>query len=214
MSPRRSVADALGTRSAILDRSVAIASVEGLEGLTIGRLATELGMSKSGVLGHFGSKEALQLAVLERAGEVFRAEVWEPVVMVTPGLPRLVALCEAWISYLERGVFPGGCFFVAAAHEFDGRDGAVRDAVEARFDTWTARLRKEAGRAVDAGDLPDDTDPEQVAFELMGVLMALNHALQLHRDPRAADRARRAVRVRLSPARTAGARESLGFGHV
>ncbi|NUW43254.1 TetR/AcrR family transcriptional regulator [Nonomuraea rhodomycinica] len=205
MSPRRSVADALSTRAAILDRSVAIASLEGLEGLTIGRLATELGMSKSGVLGHFGSKEALQLAVLERAGEVFRAEVWEPAVPATPGLPRLAALCEAWISYLEREVFPGGCFFVAAAHEFDGREGAVRDAIEARFDAWSARLCKEAGRAVEAGDLPGDTDPADVAFELMGLLMALNHALQLHRDPRAADRARRAVRARLRSARPPGA---------
>ncbi|NUW37375.1 TetR/AcrR family transcriptional regulator [Nonomuraea sp. SMC257] len=205
MSPRRSVAEALTTRCAILDRSVAIASVEGLEGLTIGRLATELGMSKSGVLGHFGSKEALQLAVLERAGEVFRAEVWEPVVPAAPGLPRLAALCEAWISYLEREVFPGGCFFVAAAHEFDGREGAVRDAIEARFDAWSARLRKEAGRAVEAGDLPGDTDPADLAFELTGLVMALNHALQLHRDPRAAGRARRAVHARLGPVRTAGA---------
>ncbi|MEV0384332.1 TetR/AcrR family transcriptional regulator [Nonomuraea sp. NPDC050643] len=197
MSPRRSVADALGTRSAILGRSVAIASAEGLEGLTIGRLATELGMSKSGVLGHFGSKEALQLAVLDRAGEIFRTEVWEPVVAAAPGLVRLRALCEAWISYLERGVFPGGCFFVAAAHEFDGRPGPVRGAVEARFDTWRARLTKEAGRAVAAGDLPGSTDPDQLVFELLGLVMALNHAIQLHRDPRAATRARHAVRARL-----------------
>lgn len=182
---------------AILDRSVAIASVEGLEGLTIGRLALDLGMSKSGVLGHFGSKEALQLAVLDRAGEVFRAEVWEPARGAEPGLPRLRALCEAWISYLERGVFPGGCFFVAAAHEFDGRDGAVRDEVEARFDGWRERLLKEARRAVQAGDLPAGTDADQLAFELLGMVMALNHAIQLHRDPEAATRARRAVRARL-----------------
>ncbi|HUR03950.1 MAG TPA: TetR/AcrR family transcriptional regulator [Nonomuraea sp.] len=197
MSPRRSVAEALGTRSAILDRSVGIASVEGLEGLTIGRLATELGMSKSGVLGHFGSKEALQLAVLDRAGEVFRAEVWEPVVRIEPGMPRLRALCEAWISYLERGVFPGGCFFVAAAHEFDGRAGAVRDAVEVRFDTWRARLLKETRRAVAAGDLPGGSDADQLVFELNGVVMSLNHALQLHGDRQAVIWARRSVRARL-----------------
>jgi AcrR family transcriptional regulator len=200
MSPRRSVAEALGTRAAILDRSVAIASMEGLEGLTIGRLATELGMSKSGVLGHFGTKEALQLAVLDRAGEIFRAEVWEPALPAAPGLVRLRVLCEAWISYLERQVFPGGCFFVAAAHEFDGRPGAVRDAVESRFEAWRGRLGKEAGRAVDAGELPAGTDPEQVVFELLGVVMALNHAIQLHGDERAAARARRAVESRLMPA--------------
>ncbi|MER6946682.1 TetR/AcrR family transcriptional regulator [Nonomuraea sp. NPDC000554] len=197
MSPRRSVADALGTRATILDRCVGLASTEGLEGLTIGRLATELGMSKSGVLGHFGSKEALQLAVLDRAGQVFRAEVWERALPELPGMPRLRALCDASISYLERGVFPGGCFFTAAAHEFDGRKGAVRDAVRARFDAWRGRLRKETQRAVDAGDLPGDTDPDQVVFELLGMLMALNHALQLHRDDRAPARARRAVATRL-----------------
>ncbi|MEO3874472.1 TetR/AcrR family transcriptional regulator [Nonomuraea sp. B12E4] len=197
MSPRRSVAEARGTRSAILDRSVAIASAEGLEGLTIGRLATELGMSKAGVIGHFGSKEALQLAALDRAGEIFRTEVWVPVVTITPGLTRLRALCETWISYLERAVFPGGCFFVAAAHEFDGRPGPVRDAVESRFDAWLGRLRKEAGRAVEAGDLPAGTDPGQLVFELMGLLMALNHTLQLHHDPRAADHARHGVQTRL-----------------
>ncbi|MET7331662.1 TetR/AcrR family transcriptional regulator [Nonomuraea sp. NPDC005650] len=197
MSPRRSAAEALGTRAAILERSVAISSAEGLEGLTIGRLALELGMSKSGVLGHFGCKEALQLAVLDRAGEIFRAEVWEPARPAAPGLTRLRALCETWISYLERGVFPGGCFFVAAAHEFDGRPGPVRDVVEARFDAWRGRLRKEARRAVDAGELPSGADPDQLAFELLGAVMALNHALQLHRDPEAPSRARHAVRTRL-----------------
>jgi AcrR family transcriptional regulator len=197
MSPRRSVAEALETRSAILERAMAIASCEGLEGLTIGRLAGELGMSKSGVLGHFGSKEALQLAVLDRAGDVFRAEVWERARPAAPGLARLRAICAAWISYLERGVFPGGCFFVAAAHEFDGRPGQVRDSVEARFDAWRSRLEKEARRAVDAGELPAVTDAGQLVFELLGAAMALNHALQLHRDPHAVTRARQAMESRL-----------------
>ena len=201
MSPRKSGAAALGTRSAILDRSVGLASLEGLDGLTIGRLAAELHMSKSGVLGHFGSKEALQLAVLERAGEVFRAEVWEPVIPVEPGLPRLRALCETWISYLERGVFPGGCFFAAAAHEFDGREGAVRDQVAARFDAWRARLGKETRRAVAAGDLAADTDPDRLAFELLGMVMALNHVMQLHHDRRAAGWTREAVHTRLDASR-------------
>jgi AcrR family transcriptional regulator len=200
---RKSVAEALGTRSAILDRSVAIASAEGLEGLTIGRLAAELEMSKSGVIGHFGSKEALQLAVLDRAGEIFRAEVWEPAIPADPGLPRLLVLCEAWISYLERGVFPGGCFFVAAAHEFDGRPGVVRDAVESRFDAWRGRLLKETRRALEAGELPDGSDAGQLVFELLGLVMALNHAIQLHHDPEAPRRARRGVRARLGSVRAA-----------
>jgi AcrR family transcriptional regulator len=200
---RKSVAEALGTRSAILDRSVAIASAEGLEGLTIGRLAAELEMSKSGVIGHFGSKEALQLAVLDRAGEIFRAEVWEPAIPADPGLPRLLVLCEAWISYLERGVFPGGCFFVAAAHEFDGRPGVVRDAVESRFDAWRGRLLKETRRALEAGELPDGSDAGQLVFELLGLVMALNHAIQLHHDPEAPRRARRGVQARLGSVRAA-----------
>ncbi|NUO98362.1 MAG: TetR/AcrR family transcriptional regulator [Nonomuraea sp.] len=194
---RKSAAEARGTRTAILDRSIAVASVEGLEGLTIGRLAIDLGMSKSGVLGHFGSKEALQLAVLDRAEEVFLAEVWKPAVPAAPGVVRLRVLCEAWISYLERGVFPGGCFFMAAAHEFDGREGVVRDAIASRFDAWRGRLLKEAGRAAGAGRLPDGTEPDQLVFELLGLLMALNHAIQLHRDPGAPERARRAVSARL-----------------
>src|SRR4051794_18209470 len=108
--PRRSVADTERTRAAILDRSVALASVEGLDGLTIGRLAGEVGMSKAGVLGHFGTKEDLQLEALERALEIFRAEVWDHVAELPPGRARLLALCDRWLSYLARDVFPGGCF--------------------------------------------------------------------------------------------------------
>lgn len=194
---RRSAAEALGTRSAILDRSVAIASAEGLEGLTIGRLATELGMSKSGVLGHFGTKETLQLATLERAGEIFLTEVWQPARAAAPGLPRLRAICAAWISYLERGVFPGGCFFTAAAHEFDGRPGAVRDAVADGFGWWRARLAEDVRLAAESGDLPRETDPGQLVFELFGLLMSLNHSLQLSGDRGTVEWARRAVQARL-----------------
>src|SRR5688500_6501497 len=99
MSPRNSVAEAGRTRSSILDRAVQVSSVEGLEGVTIGRLAGDLAMSKSGVIGHFGTKEALQLATLEEALGVFRREVWERVSDVDAGLPRLLALCDAWTSY-------------------------------------------------------------------------------------------------------------------
>jgi len=126
VSPRRSVAEARQTRADILAKSVRLASTEGLEGLTIGRLATALDMSKSGVLGHFGSKEELQLAVVDAAADMFTREVADRARGTTPGLPKLLAMCAAWVSYLERRVFPGGCFFTAAAAEFDDRPGRVR----------------------------------------------------------------------------------------
>src|SRR3954453_6696363 len=126
--PRRSAADAARTRTSILDRSVAVASVEGLEGLTIGRLATDLDMSKAGVLGHFGTKEELQLAALRAAREVYRREVWDRAASAAPGRARLLAIADAWMSYLARDVFPGGCFVTAAAAEFDDRPGRVHDA--------------------------------------------------------------------------------------
>src|SRR3954468_17318982 len=108
--PRRSVADAARTHQAIIARAVAVASVEGLGGLTIGRLAADLEMSKAGVLGHFGTKEELQLEALGAAREIYRREVWEPARDAAPGRARLLAIADAWLSYLARDVFPGGCF--------------------------------------------------------------------------------------------------------
>lgn len=200
MSPRRSAADALGTRERIIRRSVAIASVDGLEGLTIGRLATDLGMSKAGVLGHFGTKEALQIAALEGGAALFSELVWEPGMDQPPGLKRLVDVCEAWTAYLvaEHDAFPGGCLFTTASIEFDARPGPVRDKVARLFAGWRKRLAADVRAAVDAGDLPSDTDPEQVVFELFGIHLALNQAVQLLDDDRAAERARTAVRKLLT----------------
>src|SRR6266496_3907018 len=115
------------TRHAILERAAAIASVEGLDRLSIGRLATELRASKSGVFAHFGSKEELQLATVQRAGEVFVAEVIAPALRAPGGLRRLWRLCDGWLDYSKRRVFPGGCFFVSVAAEFDARPGRVRE---------------------------------------------------------------------------------------
>lgn len=199
MSPRRSVLETRRTRQRILDRSLAIASVDGLDGLTIGRLANELGMSKAGLLGHFGTKESLQLAVVDAAAEMFVREVPRRARDAAPGLPHLRAVCEAWVSYLERRVLPGGCFFTAAAAEFDGRDGPVRDAVAGLNAVWQRDLRTHVRRAVDAGDLPPDTDPDQLVYELVGVMLALNHFLQLQRDGSAPARARRALHRILGP---------------
>lgn len=194
MSPRRSAADTRETRQRILDRSLAIASQEGLEGLTIGRLATELGMSKAGLLGHFGTKEALQLAVVDQAAEVFLREVPRKVKQMPSGLPRLIDVCEAWVSYLEREVLPGGCFFTAATAEFDGRSGRVRDALAGMNALWRRDLRIHIRRAVSDGDLKLDTDVDQLIYEILGVMLALNHFLQLEHDSAAPRRARQALK--------------------
>ncbi|WP_330274244.1 TetR/AcrR family transcriptional regulator [Lentzea sp. NBC_00516] len=194
MSPRRSAADTRETRQRILDRSLAIASAEGLEGLTIGRLATELGMSKAGLLGHFGTKEALQLAVVDQAAEVFLREVPRKVKQMPSGLPRLIDVCEAWVSYLEREVLPGGCFFTAATAEFDGRSGRVRDALAGMNALWRRDLRIHIRRAVSDGDLKLDTDVDQLIYEVLGVMLALNHFLQLEHDTAAPRRARQALK--------------------
>lgn len=181
------------TRAEILATGVRLASAEGLEGLTIGRLATALNMSKSGVLGHFGSKEELQLAVIDAAAEIFAREVADRAREAEPGLPKLQAMCAAWVSYLERRVFPGGCFFTAAAAEFDDRPGRIRNTIAGLASVWNRDLYRQIRTAVAAHDLPEDTDADQLAFEIEGVILALNNALQLHRDTNAPRRARRAL---------------------
>ena len=201
MSPRSSAAEASRTREAIVAEVVSRASVEGLEGITIGTVADGLGMSKAGVVGPFGSKRELQLAALEGAIEIFRAEVWERAAASSPGLDRLRAIAEHWISYLERDVFPGGCFLTAAAAEFDGRPGRVRDAVSATLRRWGAVLEAEARTAIEHGDLDPGTDPAQVAFELNAIAMAVNQARQLRADPDAGRRGRIAMARALGPAR-------------
>jgi AcrR family transcriptional regulator len=170
-----------------------LASIEGLEGLTIGRLAAELGMSKSGLFGHFGSKEDLQLATLKAADTVLWREVVQPAVDITSGLDRLAALIEGYVRYLEREVFPGGCFLSAAAAEFDGRPGPVRDAVAAASRAWCDQLEGQAGIAVAKGELPAGTDPAQVAFELNALADGANAAFQLHGDRQAFEHARLAI---------------------
>jgi len=199
--PRRSVADAARTRSAILERSVRLASVEGLEGLTIGRLAGDLEMSKGGVLGHFGTKEELQLAALEAASEIYRREIWEPAQDAAPGRARLLAICDAWLSYLARDVFPGGCFVAAASCEFDDRPGRVHDAVVAMHRRWMGVLAREVRIAVKNGELPRATDPEDIAFGLNATAMGVNQARRLLGDATAPERGWRAMRALLGAPR-------------
>jgi len=185
------------TRQAILEAAVHIASEEGLEGLTIGRLASELSMSKSGLFAHFGSKEELQLATVEAARAVFVREVVGPAFAAEKGLARLWKLCEVWLGHVEGEVFRGGCFFTAAAAEFDGRPGAVRDRVAEIMREWLAALQRSVTEARGAGQLGAEADPAQLAFELNALEMGANWAFQLHGDRQAFSRAREAMLERL-----------------
>ena len=182
------------TRRAILEAAVDMASAEGLEGLTIGRLASGLEMSKSGLFAHFGSKEELQLACVEAAREIFLTEVIRPALRAPRGISRLRALCEQWVSYAERKVFRGGCFFDAAATEFDSRPGEVRDRVAANWRDWLSMLESAARIAQEAGELEPEIDPGQVAYELNALVTAANRSSQLLEDEAAWSRARAAVR--------------------
>jgi AcrR family transcriptional regulator len=197
--PRRSAADAARTRATIIDRSVAVASVEGLEGLTIGRLAIDLDMSKAGVIGHFGTKEELQLAALSAARMTYRREVWDRAAEVAPapGHRRLLTIADAWMSYLARDVFPGGCFITAASCEFDDRPGRVREAIRAQHEEWLGVLARDAQAAIGAGDLPRGTRAEDVAFTMNAIAMGTNQARHLAQDPDAPARGWRAMRTLL-----------------
>ena len=185
------------TRRAILESAVDIASAEGLEGLTIGRLAAELSMSKSGLFAHFGSKEGLQLATVEEARAVFVREVIRPAFEAQKGLARLWRLCDVWLGYVRGEVFRGGCFFAAAAAEFDGRPGPVRDRVAAVMKEWLATLRRSVAEAQAAGQLDPEADPAQLVFELNALEMGANWAFQLHGDRQSFARARAAMLERL-----------------
>jgi len=187
------------TRESILATAVDLASVEGLEGLTIGRLATELGMSKSGLFAHFGSKEELQLATIEAAREIFVRTVVQPALAADRGLPRLAALLEAKLEYLRDGVFRGGCFFDAARMEYDGRrPGPVRDAILEQFADWSKLVADCVRAAQREGHLDPGADAEQIAFELDAIPTAANMRYQIDRDAAAFDLARRAIESRLA----------------
>ncbi len=192
--PRRSAAAVAETRSAVTEAAVDRASLEGLEGLTIGGLAGDVEMRKSSLFSLFGSKEELQRATLDAAVESFRSQVWGPVAEVDPGLPRLLALCESWLGYHEREVMPGGCFLTTATVEFDARPGPLRDEVAQIMERWLEALRRDAAVAIEAGDLPAGTDPADVAFELNALAAAASYGFQLWRDPVVFARARRSMR--------------------
>jgi AcrR family transcriptional regulator len=186
------------TRESILETAVQLASVEGLDGITIGRLATELGMSKSGLFAHFGSKEELQLATIDTAREIFVETIITPARQAERGLPRLEALMENWLEYMQREVFRGGCFFDAVRGEYNSRPpGPVRDAVWKDFADWSTILVNRVKSAQAQGHVDPQADPEQVAYELDALGGAANVRFQLDRDPTWFDRARAAIRARL-----------------
>jgi AcrR family transcriptional regulator len=186
------------TRKAILEAAVHIASAEGLEGLTIGRLALELSMSKSGLFAHFGSKEDLQVATVEAARAIFIREVIRPAFETAQGLLRLWRLCDMWLSYVQSGVFRGGCFFAAAAAEFDGRPGPVRDRIAEIMKEWLSTLRDAIVEAQKAGHLVKGVDATQLAFEFNSLELGANWAFQLYGDIKSFARAREAMRERLA----------------
>jgi len=185
------------TRQSILRRAAQLASAGGLEEVSLQRLAGDLGISKSGLFAHFGSKEELQLATVEEAARIFTHEVLKPGLSVPTGLGRLWALCNAHLSYQERKVFLGGCFFEAAAAEFDHRPGPVREAVVEKVRYWAGSLARAAREAQAAGEVDPGVDPEQLAWELGSLLSGANGLHGIDGGSLAFERARRAIRDRL-----------------
>jgi AcrR family transcriptional regulator len=188
------------TRATILHTAAQLATVEGLEGLSIGQLASATGLSKSGLYAHFDSKEDLQLATIEAARLTFVDDVIRPGLAAPRGIRRLLTTCDAFLSHVERRVFPGGCFFVAAASEVGTRRGAVHDAIAAQQRRWVDLLERQAGDAQELGELPADVDLAQLVFELEALLVAANTTFILHSDSNAFNRARSAIRQRLGVA--------------
>jgi AcrR family transcriptional regulator len=179
------------TRQTIARHAVDVASREGLGGLTIGRLAGDLGVSKSGVQTLFGTKEQLQLTTIETALAAFQDAVVRPAAAAAPGLARLRALIEHWITYAEAPLFPGGCFWTANLADFDSRPGPLRDELRKQHASWLALLADQVRRAVAVGELTG-LDPADTAFQLDATLTATNIALRLG-ETHAVDRARRAI---------------------
>ncbi|MGW3241609.1 TetR/AcrR family transcriptional regulator [Streptomyces sp. NPDC001070] len=194
------------TRRLVLNRTMEIASVEGLEGLSLGRLATELGLSKSGVFALFGSKEELQLATVRAAREVYIRQVVEPSRGVPAGLPRVWRLCESWLDYSRRRVFPGGCFLLAVSAEFDARSGTVHDLVaQARLE-WISYVEITLDKARRAGQLRADLEVPLLAFELIALMDTGNLHSVLFGDPSAYAKAGTAILSRLRAAAEGEAR--------
>src|SRR6202161_3299382 len=191
----------LKTRRAILRKAVNIASLEGLEGLTIGKLAATLRISKSGLFAHFGSKEDLQCAVVDEARDIFVEKVIRPAAQLR-GLRLLRALCQNWLAYGEQKTFPGGCFFSAASLEFDDRPGTVRDRIVSLMKKWLGNLEHAARDAQSTGEIREDVDVRQLAFEIQALAMGGNWSSRLFRDQTAFTSAKAAILRRIDQVTT------------
>lgn len=174
-----------------------MATVDGLEGLSIGNLAAATGISKSGLYAHFGSKQELQLATVEEAERILEEEVVQPALAAAPGRGQLAAACEAFFSYVERRVFPGGCFFAATSLEMGARPGPVRDRLATVQSDFTALLRSFAATAIEQHELAADEDPDRLAFELHAILLGADTKFVLYDDPAVMSVARKVISHRL-----------------
>jgi AcrR family transcriptional regulator len=192
------------SRQAVMAVAVDLATIDGLDGLTIGGLASAVSMSKGGIAGLFGSKEELQLATISTAADIFQRTVIAPALTAPAGLPRLRALIESWLDYSANRVFPGGCFFAAVTAEYRSRPGPVRDAVAANLLNWHTFLAEAITRAIAAGDLAESTDATQLAFEISAMLDAANDQSLLFGSAAPYARARSAVDALLEGARRTG----------
>jgi AcrR family transcriptional regulator len=190
--------DGVRTRQAIVHKAVSLATVEGLEGLSIGELAKALGISKGGLYAHFGSKQELQLATIDEAERIFNLEVIDPSMEVLgEGIPRLVAVCDLYFEHLRRRTFPGGCFFASAVLEMGTRPGPVKERVSAFQQRFIGLIFQYALQAQELGQLPAAEDIPLLVFELNGIVLAANASFVMTDDPATLDLARRAVRRRL-----------------
>ncbi|HEY5924450.1 MAG TPA: TetR/AcrR family transcriptional regulator [Kofleriaceae bacterium] len=188
------------TRQAILARAFELATINGISGLSIGRLAEETGLSKSGLFAHFGSKEALEVAVVEEASRQFVQDVMVPALRHPRGEPRLRALFDNWIRWGQR---PGGCFFVGASTELDERPGPPRDALVRAIKDWVDELAKAVRIAVSERHFRSDVNPEQVAFEIYGMMLGMHTFHRFLREPTTLDRAKQAFERLLAASRAA-----------
>ena len=206
---RKPRADGERTREAILREAVALATIDGLEGLSIGNLANALDMSKSGIYAHFGSKQDLQLATVDEAGRIFGSEVIEPALAASAGLGQLLAICDAFFEYLGKRTFPGGCFFAGAVLEMGTRPGPVKDRIAEFQDRFVGLVQQFATTALEQHELPDDETPEALAFELSGIVLAANANFVLHEDPAVIELAKQVVRRRLGLPSTSAVRDRM-----